>query len=187
MTKRIMTMLIVLALAFGGSSALAETTATETTVTTQATMTVEEAEAIEGKTRYVTASPCLNIRVSADLEAEIVTTRHFNHTVKVIGEEGQWSHVLIVRGDQVFEGYCWTDCLSDQKVVVKKTVKKIEEEDSSDPHPVVDGSKRYPGIGYEKWEDGNWHYDSALENAIQTGISKGRPFNKETGEFEDVN
>ena len=128
MTKRIMTMLIVLALAFGGASALAETAATETTATAQATMTVEEAEAIEGKTRYVTAYPCLNVRAEADLQAEIVTTRHFNHTVKVIGEEGQWSHVVFVRNDQVFEGYCWTGCLSDQKVVVKKAVEKAEEE-----------------------------------------------------------
>ncbi len=128
MIKRITTMLIALILAFGCTFALAETTATETTTAAEAIMTVEEAEAIEGKTRYVAARPCLNIRAAADLEAEIVTTRHFNHTVKVIDEEGKWSHVLIVRNDQVFEGYCWTDCLSDHKIIVKKAVKTVEEE-----------------------------------------------------------
>ena len=133
MIKRITTMLIVLILAFGCTFALAETTATEETTVVQTTMTVEEAEAVEGKTRYVTAYPCLNIRAEADLEAEIVTTRHFNHTVKVIGEEGKWSHVLIVRGDQVFEGYCWTDCLSDHKIIVKKAVEKVEEEPEEKP------------------------------------------------------
>ena len=141
MTKRIMTMLIVLALAFGGSSALAETTAAETAVTTQATMTAEEAEAIEGKTRYVTARPCLNIRAAADLEAEIITTRHFNHTVKVIDEEGKWSHVIIVRGDEVFEGYCWTDCLSDHKIIVKKAVEKTVEKAEEEEEPVTDGEE----------------------------------------------
>ena len=153
MTKRIMTMLVVLALAFGGASTLAEGTTTETTATTQATMTVEEAEAIEGKTRYVTAYPCLNIRAEADLDAEIITTRHFNHTVKVIDEEGKWSHVLIVRGDQVFEGYCWTDCLSDQKIVVKKET--VQEETSGD------GSRQSyyvcPWDPDVRWDDSDWN------------------------------
>ncbi len=158
MTKRIMTMFIVMALALGGTSALAEPTATATadaeTATTETTAaeaitTVEEADAIEGKTRYVAASPCLNIRVSADLEAEIVTTRHFNHTVKVIGEEGKWSHVLIVRGDQVFEGYCWTACLSDQKIVVKKAVKDSDD-DTRHAYYVC------PWDPNAKWDESQW-------------------------------
>ena len=141
MIQRITTMLIALILAFSCTFALAETTTTEETTVAQTTMTAEEAEAIEGKTRYVTARPCLNIRAEADLEAEIITTRHFNHTVKVIGEEGKWSHVLIVRGDQVFEGYCWTDCLSDHKIVVKKAVEKVEEEPEEKPEEEVTGGQ----------------------------------------------
>ena len=111
MMKRIIAVLIVLALAIGCAFALAETT------------TAEPTPIPEGKTRYVSAPSGLYIREAADLKAKIVATPDFNYALKVIGEEGKWSHVIFETGDRVFEGYCWTAYLSDHKTVLKPAAK----------------------------------------------------------------
>ena len=104
MIRRIVASAIVLVLALGCAFALAEDTA-----------------ALEGKTRYISARKGLYIRATADLDAEIVATPDFNYTVKVIGEEGKWSHVIYESNGKTYEGYCWTAYLSNHKIVVKKT------------------------------------------------------------------
>lgn len=111
MMKRIIAVLIVLALAIGCAFALAETT------------TAEPTPIPEGKTRYVSAPSGLYIRATAELDGEIVATLDFNYALKVIGEEGKWSHVIFETGDRVFEGYAWTAYLSDHKTVLKPAVK----------------------------------------------------------------
>ena len=91
----------------------------------------EDVAAQEGKTRYISARKGLYIRATADLDAEIVATPDFNYTVKVIGEEGKWSHVIYESNDQTYEGYCWTAYLSNHKIVVKQqtdTGKQTEDE-----------------------------------------------------------
>ena len=91
----------------------------------------EDVAAQEGKTRYISARKGLYIRATADLDAEIVATPDFNYTVKVIGEEGKWSHVIYESNDQTYEGYCWTAYLSNHRIVVKKqtdTGKQTEDE-----------------------------------------------------------
>ena len=133
MTKRIIAVLIVLALAIGCVFALAETTTAEPSAEPTAEATAEvNAEATaeptatpipEGKTRYVSAPSGLYIREAADLEAEIVATTDFNYALKVIGEEGKWSHVIFETNGRVFEGYAWTAYLSDHKTVLKPAVK----------------------------------------------------------------
>ena len=156
MIKRILSALIVLVLALGCVFALAEATteasaateetaaveettateavaATEETAAAEETATAEEAAAVEGKTRYIRARSGLNIRAAADLEAEIVATPDFNYAVKVIGEEGKWSHVLYESNDQVYEGYCWTAYLCSHKTVVKDDDEDEAEEDTDVP------------------------------------------------------
>ena len=160
MIKRIAAALIVLALALGCAFALAETADTETA-------------AVEGKTRYIATGKGLNIRAAADLDAEVIATPDFNYTVKVIGEEGKWSHVIYESNDKTYDGYCWTAYLSDHKIVVKKS------------KPDIDGSEDYPGIGYVKGDDGKWHYDSNVEYDIMTRIANGEKFNEKTGEFDN--
>ena len=137
MTKRIIAVLIVLVLAIGCVFALAETTAAnpsaESTVEATAEVNAEvTAEAAaepaptpipEGKTRYVSAPSGLYIREAADLKARIVATPDFNYALKVIGEEGKWSHVIFETNGRVFEGYAWTAYLSDHKTVLKPAVK----------------------------------------------------------------
>lgn len=137
MTKRIIAVLIVLVLAIGCVFALAETTAAnpsaESTVEATAEVNAEvTAEAAveptatpipEGKTRYVSAPSGLYIREAADLKARIVATPDFNYALKVIGEEGKWSHVIFETNGRVFEGYAWTAYLSDHKTVLKPAAK----------------------------------------------------------------
>ena len=134
MMKRIVAALLVSVLALGCAFALAETAATEETATeetattettTEETTTEETATTVEGKTRYISARKGLYIRAAADLDAEIVATPDFNYTVKVIGEEGKWSHVIYESNGKTYEGYCWTAYLSNHKIVV---VKKTDEE-----------------------------------------------------------
>ena len=117
--------------------ALAETTTAEPSAEPTAEATAEvnaevTAEAAaeptatpipEGKTRYVSAPSGLYIREAADLEAKIVATPDFNYALKVIGEEGKWSHVIFETNGRVFEGYAWTAYLSDHKTVLKPAVK----------------------------------------------------------------
>ena len=119
MMKRIVAALLVLVLALGCVFALAETAATEESTTT-------EAAVVEGKTRYIAAGKGLNIRAAADLEAEVIATPDFNYSVKVIGEEGKWSHVIYESNDETYEGYCWTAYLSDHKIVVKHSSGETE-------------------------------------------------------------
>ena len=132
MTKRIIAVLIVLALAIGCVFALAETTTAEPAAMmdnemmddeVNAEVTAEPTPIPEGKTRYVSAPSGLYIREAADLKAKIVATPDFNYALKVIGEEGKWSHVIFETGDRVFEGYCWTAYLSDHKTVLKPAAK----------------------------------------------------------------
>ena len=123
MMKRIVAALLVLVLALGCVFALAETAATEESTST-------EAAAVEGKTRYIAAGKGLNIRAAADLDAEVIATPDFNYTVKVIGEEGKWSHVIYESNDKTYEGYCWTAYLSDHKIVVQKAEEESENEPS---------------------------------------------------------
>ena len=135
MTKRIIAVLVVLALAIGCVFALAETTTAEPTAeptaevnaeaTAEATVEPTATPIPEGKTRYVSAISGLYIRAAAELDAEIVATPDFNYALKVIGEEGKWSHVIFETNGRVFEGYCWTAYLSDHKTVLK--VKAAEE------------------------------------------------------------
>ncbi len=132
MIKRIAAALIVLALALGCAFALAETADTEIT-------------AVEGKTRYIATGKGLNIRAAADLDAEIVATPDFNYTVKVIGEEGKWSHVIYESNDQIYEGYCWTAYLSDHKIVVKKADNSRKAYYTCPWNPNV------------KWDEGDWN------------------------------
>ncbi len=115
MIRRIVASVIVLVLALGCVFALAEDTTAQ-----------------EGKTRYISARKGLYIRAAADTDAEIVATPDFNYTVKVIGEEGKWSHVIYESNDQTYEGYCWTAYLSNHKIVVKQTNKGKKTEDESD-------------------------------------------------------
>ena len=134
MIKRIAAALIVLALALGCAFALAETADTETA-------------AVEGKTRYIATGKGLNIRADADLDAEVIATPDFNYTVKVIGEEGKWSHVIYESNDKTYEGYCWTAYLSDHKIVVKETS--------------GDGSRKFwykcPWDDSVKWDQSDWN------------------------------
>lgn len=158
MTKRIIAVLIVLALAIGCVFALAETTTAEPSAEPTAEATAEvnaevTAEAAaeptatpipEGKTRYVSAPSGLYIREAADLKAKIVATPDFNYALKVIGEEGKWSHVIFETNGRVFEGYAWTAYLSDHKTVLKPAAKveptaEPTKEPSVEPTPVPGG------------------------------------------------
>ena len=140
MTKRIIAVLIVLVLAIGCVFALAETTAAEpsdeptpeATAEVNAEVTAESTPIPEGKTRYVSAPSGLYIREAADLKAKIVATPDFNYALKVIGEEGKWSHVIFETNGRVFEGYCWTAYLSDHKTVLKPAA-KVEAEPTEEP------------------------------------------------------
>ena len=148
MTKRIIAVLVVLALAIGCVVALAETTTAEPSAEPTAEVNAEATEEAtveptatpipEGKTRYVSAPSGLYIRAAAELDAEIVATPDFNYALKVIGEEGKWSHVIFETNGRVFEGYCWTAYLSDAKTVLKvKTTEapNTEPEKTRDPEP----------------------------------------------------
>ncbi len=115
--KRILTVLIALMLVLSCSFAMAEGTAAE------------------GKTRYISARSGLNIRAAADLDAEVVATPDFNYAVKVIGEEGKWSHVIYESNGISYEGYCWTGYLSSHKIVVKYKAKAEEEPDDQGVEP----------------------------------------------------
>ena len=113
MMKRFAAALIVLVLALGCVFALAETATTAESTTAEATATetttaqegtTAEAAAVEGKIRYIATGKGLNIRAAADLEAEVIAAPGFNYTVKVIGEEGKWSHVIYESNGQTYEG-----------------------------------------------------------------------------------
>ena len=170
MTKRIIAVLIVLVLAVGCVFALAETTTAEPSAEPTAEATAEvnaevTAEAAaeptatpipEGKTRYVSAPSGLYIREAADLEAKIVATPDFNYALKVIGEEGKWSHVIFETNGRVFEGYAWTAYLSDHKTVLKPAAKveptaEPTEEPSVEPTPVPGGETGEGEDGGDIW------------------------------------
>lgn len=170
MTKRIIAVLIVLVLAVGCVFALAETTTAEPSAEPTAEATAEvnaevTAEAAveptatpipEGKTRYVSAPSGLYIREAADLEAKIVATPDFNYALKVIGEEGKWSHVIFETNGRVFEGYCWTAYLSDHKTVLKPAAKveptaEPTEEPPVEPTPVPGGETGEGEDGGDIW------------------------------------
>ena len=170
MTKRIIAVLIVLALAIGCVFALAETTTAEFSAEPTAEATAEvnaevTAEATaeptatpipEGKTRYVSAPSGLYIREAADLKAKIVATPDFNYALKVIGEEGKWSHVIFETNGRVFEGYCWTAYLSDHKTVLKPAAKveptaEPTEEAPVEPTPVPGGETGEGEDGGDIW------------------------------------
>ena len=154
MTKRIMALVLALVLTMGCVFALAETVTTEATEEPAAEATAEATEepteeaaeeateetteetVVEGKTRYICAPSGLYIRAAADLEAEIVATPDFNYAVKVIGEEGKWSHVIYESNDKTYEGYCWTAYLSTHKTVVK-AAEKTEKEETPETDVVV--------------------------------------------------
>lgn len=150
MTKRIIAVLIVLALAVGCVFALAETTTAEPAAMmdnemmdnemmddeVNAEVTAEPTPIPEGKTRYVSAPSGLYIREAADLKAKIVATPDFNYALKVIGEEGKWSHVIFETGDRVFEGYAWTAYLSDHKTVLKPAAKAAPTAEPTKEAPV---------------------------------------------------
>ena len=170
MTKRIIAVLIVLVLAVGCVFALAETTTAEPSAEPTAEATAEvnaevTAEAAveptatpipEGKTRYVSAPSGLYIREAADLEAKIVATPDFNYALKVIGEEGKWSHVIFETNGRVFEGYAWTAYLSDHKTVLKPAAKveptaEPTKEPSVEPTPVPGGETGEGEDGGDIW------------------------------------
>lgn len=146
MTKRIIAVLIVLALAVGCVFALAETTTAEPSaeataevnaeVTAEATAEPTPTPIPEGKTRYVSAPSGLYIREAADLKAKIVATPDFNYALKVIGEEGKWSRVIFETNGRVFEGYCWTAYLSDHKTVLKPAAKVEPTAEPTEEAPV---------------------------------------------------
>ena len=146
MTKRIIAVLIVLVLAVGCVFALAETTTAEPSAEATAEVNAEAtAEAAveptatpipEGKTRYVSAPSGLYIREAADLKAKIVATPDFNYALKVIGEEGKWSHVIFETNGRVFEGYAWTAYLSDHKTVLKPAAKVEPTAEPTEEPPV---------------------------------------------------
>lgn len=162
MTKRIIAVLIVLALAIGCVFALAETTTAEPSaeataevnadVTEEATAEPTPTPIPEGKTRYVSAPSGLYIREAADLKAKIVATPDFNYALKVIGEEGKWSHVIFETNGRVFEGYAWTAYLSDHKTVLKPAVKAAPTAEPTEEAPVE--PTQIPGGETGEGEDG---------------------------------
>ena len=110
----------------------------------------------EGKTRYVSAPSGLYIREAADLKAKIVATPDFNYALKVIGEEGKWSHVIFETNGRVFEGYAWTAYLSDHKTVLKPAAKveptaEPTKEPSVEPTPVPGGETGEGEDGGDIW------------------------------------